>query len=121
MNQATRKELERIAQNLRIVGLKMVQKAHSGHIGGAFSVSEIMAVLYFDKMNIRPEEPGWEERIPETHGREASLLINARVEIPAEDLSRLVQTALLESGIEFHARDGRAFHPPQPNPTHRMP
>ncbi len=67
------------------------------------------------------EEPGWEERIPEIHGREASLLINARVEIPAEDLSRLVQTALLESGIEFHARDGRAFHPPQPNPTHRMP
>ena len=62
MNQAKRKELERTAQRLRIVGLEMVQKAHSGHIGGAFSMSEIMAVLYFDKMNIRPEEPHWEDR-----------------------------------------------------------
>lgn len=55
-------ELEKIAAQLRITGLKMVQKAHSGHIGGAFSMSEIMAVLYFEKMNIRPEEPKWENR-----------------------------------------------------------
>jgi Transketolase, N-terminal subunit len=48
--------------DIRISGLKMVQKAHSGHIGGAFSMSEIMSVLYFDKMNIRPQEPDWEER-----------------------------------------------------------
>ena len=47
---------------IRITGLKMVEKAHSGHIGGAFSLSEIMAVLYFDKMNIRPEQPDWEDR-----------------------------------------------------------
>jgi transketolase len=40
----------------------MVQGAHSGHIGGAFSMSEIMAVLYFEKMNIRPNEPKWEDR-----------------------------------------------------------
>lgn len=62
MDQEKKKELEKLAYQLRITGLKMVQGAHSGHIGGAFSLSEIMAVLYFDKMNIRPEEPGWEER-----------------------------------------------------------
>lgn len=55
-------ELRLIAQELRISGLKMVQAAHSGHIGGAFSLSEIMAVLYFEKMNIRPEQPDWEDR-----------------------------------------------------------
>ncbi len=48
--------------DIRITGLKMVQRAHSGHIGGAFSMSEIMSVLYFDKMNIRPDEPDWEDR-----------------------------------------------------------
>ncbi len=48
--------------DIRITGLKMVQKAHSGHIGGAFSMSEIMSVLYFDKMNIRSDEPDWEDR-----------------------------------------------------------
>jgi transketolase len=56
------KELRLIAQDLRITGLKMVQGAHSGHIGGAFSLSEIMASLYFEKMNINPKEPDWEDR-----------------------------------------------------------
>lgn len=54
--------LEKTAQQIRITGLKMVEKAHSGHIGGAFSMSELMCVLYFDKMNIRPEEPDWADR-----------------------------------------------------------
>ena len=50
------------AMEIRITGLKMVQKAHSGHIGGAFSLSEIMAVLYFEKMRIDPQRPLWEDR-----------------------------------------------------------
>ncbi len=56
------KELALIAQCLRIEGLKMIQAAGSGHIGGAFSLSEIMAVLYFEKMRLRPEDPQWEDR-----------------------------------------------------------
>ena len=62
MNQQRSKELRITAQDLRITGLKMVQGAGSGHIGGAFSLSEIMAVLYFEKMNIRPNDPKWEDR-----------------------------------------------------------
>ena len=62
MNSSKKRELMLKAMDLRITGLKMVQKAHSGHIGGAFSMSELMAVLYFDKMNIRPEDPRWEDR-----------------------------------------------------------
>ena len=62
MNAEKRRRLERQAMEIRITGLKMVEKAHSGHIGGAFSMSELMSVLYFDKMNIRPEEPKWEDR-----------------------------------------------------------
>ena len=62
MEPGRKRELMKQAMDIRITGLKMVQKAHSGHIGGAFSMSEIMAVLYFDKMNIRPEEPDWEDR-----------------------------------------------------------
>ncbi|NLF27309.1 MAG: transketolase [Clostridiales bacterium] len=62
MNAERKRYLERTAQDIRVTGLKMVEKARSGHIGGAFSMSELMAVLYFDKMNIRPEEPGWEDR-----------------------------------------------------------
>lgn len=62
MDKKRRNELEKIAYQIRVTGLEMVQEAHSGHIGGAFSLSEIMSVLYFDKMNIRPEEPKWEDR-----------------------------------------------------------
>lgn len=62
MDKNRQKELQKLAYQIRITGLKMVQGAHSGHIGGAFSLSEIMAVLYFEKMNIRPEEPRWEDR-----------------------------------------------------------
>ena len=62
MEAARRKELALQAMKIRTVGLEMVQTAHSGHIGGAFSLSEIMSVLYFDKMNIRPEDPKWEDR-----------------------------------------------------------
>ena len=62
MDAVRRKELALQAMKIRTVGLEMVKTAHSGHIGGAFSLSEIMSVLYFEKMNIRPEEPKWEDR-----------------------------------------------------------
>ncbi len=62
MDRQKKRNLMRQAMDIRITGLKMVQKAHSGHIGGAFSMSEIMSVLYFDKMNIRSDEPDWEDR-----------------------------------------------------------
>lgn len=32
------------------------------HIGGALSMVEIMTILYFKYMNIRPEDPHWEDR-----------------------------------------------------------
>ncbi|NLD58065.1 MAG: transketolase [Clostridiales bacterium] len=62
MEASRRKELERTAMRIRTVGLEMVRTARSGHIGGAFSLSEILSVLYFEAMNIRPAEPRWEDR-----------------------------------------------------------
>ncbi|MBQ8507844.1 MAG: transketolase [Clostridia bacterium] len=62
MDAARRKELALTAMKIRTVGLEMVKTARSGHIGGAFSLSEIMSVLYFDKMNIDPANPKWEDR-----------------------------------------------------------
>ncbi len=62
MEKKRKAELQLIAQDLRLIGLKMVEGANSGHLGGAFSLSEIMAVLFFEKMNIRPDQPDWEDR-----------------------------------------------------------
>lgn len=40
---------------LRQVALDMIMKAGSGHIGGDFSVMDILVTLYNDQMNISPE------------------------------------------------------------------
>ena len=42
--------------------IEAVYHAQSGHPGGSLSVADILAVLYFHEMNIRPEEPKWEDR-----------------------------------------------------------
>lgn len=54
--------LTKIAYELRRDALKAIQAAGSGHIRGSFSIAEIIAVLYFHRMNIRPEEPTWPDR-----------------------------------------------------------
>lgn len=50
------------ARSLRIESLKMIHHSPAGHPGGSLSVAEIIAVLYFDEMKLRPEEPRWPER-----------------------------------------------------------
>jgi transketolase len=46
----------------RIDVLRMVQVNQSGHIGGAFSIAEVLASLYFHHMRIDPKRPDWPER-----------------------------------------------------------
>lgn len=48
--------------DMRLDILNMAWAAGSGHIGGSFSAMEILKVLYFERMRIRPNEPDWEER-----------------------------------------------------------
>lgn len=50
------KELTLISLELRKVVLDMIMKAGSGHIGGDFSVMDILVTLYFDQMNVKPEK-----------------------------------------------------------------
>ena len=56
------KEINQTAQNMRSDIISMVHNAGSGHPGGSLSACDILAELYFNKMNIRPEEPDWEDR-----------------------------------------------------------
>jgi transketolase len=54
--------LEGKAGEIRAEILKMIHSAQSGHPGGSLSAADIMAALYFDILNIRPDEPEWTER-----------------------------------------------------------
>ncbi len=55
-------ELERIAAKVRCRIVEMVYKAQSGHIGGALSAADIVTALYFRILNVRPEDPRWQDR-----------------------------------------------------------
>jgi len=46
----------------RIDVLRMVKNNQTGHIGGAFSIAEVLASLYFHHMRIDPQKPGWADR-----------------------------------------------------------
>jgi len=50
------------AKELRINLLGAIYKAQSGHPGGSLSAADIVATLYFDELNIDPQNPGWYER-----------------------------------------------------------
>lgn len=54
--------LQAKARELRREIIKMITAAGSGHPGGSLSAADILTVLYFDKMNLRPEEPDWPGR-----------------------------------------------------------
>ena len=56
------RDLSAKAQAFRIQVLKMVFPAQTGHLGGAFSVAEILSALYFHHLRIDPQNPDWPER-----------------------------------------------------------
>ena len=50
-----REAIERLAQSVRIKTTEMISRARSSHIGGNFSMAEIVAVLYDEILNISPK------------------------------------------------------------------
>lgn len=54
--------LSQCAQQLRVEALKMVYNAQSGHLGGAFSATEIIAAMYFHHLRVDPKNPDWPDR-----------------------------------------------------------
>lgn len=56
------KEIEKKAKEIRKDIIEQVYSASSGHPGGSLSIADIMAVLYFDELNIDEKNPKWEER-----------------------------------------------------------
>ena len=54
--------LNKKAQELRRKTFETIYNAGGGHYGGSLSAIEIMTTLYYDVMNIRPQEPDWPDR-----------------------------------------------------------
>ncbi len=62
MEKLSERELRLMAAKGRLLAVDAIHEAKSGHPGGSLSCMDIMSVLYFDEMNIKPEDPRWEDR-----------------------------------------------------------
>lgn len=62
MDDVKKRKLELMAARIRMETLKEIKIAGSGHIGGSFSIAELLSVLYFDEMKIDPADPRKEDR-----------------------------------------------------------
>ena len=52
-----KKELNIKTSEIRRQVLEMIYKSKSSHIGSCFSIIDILTVLYFQVMNIKPSKP----------------------------------------------------------------
>lgn len=56
------KTMNRAADNIRILSAAMVEKAKSGHPGGAMGGADFINVLYSEYLQFDPQNPTWEGR-----------------------------------------------------------
>ena len=94
VNEATIRELRGAALRLRRNLLEMIGVGTPGHLGGSASLAELMAVLYFYKMNLdkdRPRDPR-RDRLVLSKGHAALIQYAALCEkgfFPREELKRV--------------------------------
>lgn len=62
MNTEKRLELEQRCLQFRNDLIDLLYEIQTGHPGGSLSCTEILTTLYFDIMNIKPENPQWDKR-----------------------------------------------------------
>jgi transketolase len=55
-------ELEKLAELFRYLITESICNFGTGHLGGSLSLVEIIITLYYRIMQVRPEEPNWEQR-----------------------------------------------------------
>ncbi len=104
MNKVELERLKSIARDIRILILKMIYEASSGHPGGSLSIAEIMTYLFFKEMNIDPANPKdpSRDRFVLSKGHAAPVLyasLSKKGYFPEKDLSGLRQ---IDSHLQGH-------------------
>jgi len=101
-------KLEEIANRIRIKVVKMIACSGIGHAGGAVSMAEILAVLYFGELNIDPKNPGWPDRdrfiLSKGHGCPALYAVFSEVGLISEDLLPTLHD--IDSPLQMHPELG---------------
>jgi transketolase len=96
--------LQHLAQQFRVTVLDILHDKGTGHWGGAASAAELLVALYFDAMNVRPDEPAWpdRDRLVVSKGHASCMLYTVlanRGYFPVDELSTFRQ---LNSRMQGH-------------------
>ena len=96
--------LKNKANSIRKDIIEEVYSANSGHPGGSLSIADIMAVLYFDELNINEKEPDWEnrDRLVLSKGHCAPALYAALAERGYFDKESLKTLRNINSNLQGH-------------------
>ncbi len=102
------RDLEAMANRLRIQVVKMIACSGVGHAGGAVSMAEILAVLYFREMRYDPKQPDWPDRdrfvLSKGHGCPALYAAFAEAGIISKEL--LPTLHQIDSPLQMHPELG---------------
>ena len=104
MEQSRKKELMKLANNVRLGIIEGVYNAACGHPGGSLSIADIMTYLYFEEMNVDPADPAKadRDRFVLSKGHTAPALYATLAErgfFPTEELKTLRKT---DSRLQGH-------------------
>lgn len=96
--------MEEKSKKIRCNILNMITNAQVGHIGGSFSVTDILVSLYFSILNIDPANPDWQDRdrliLSKGHG--ATALYSTLAERGFFPVDELITFAKLGSRFQVH-------------------
>ena len=97
-------ELKKIANNIRKDIIEEVYSAKSGHPGGSLSIADILAVLYFNQMNINEKNPNdsLRDRLVLSKGHCSPALYAVLAERGFFDKEKLTEFRSLEGKLEGH-------------------
>jgi transketolase len=96
--------MQYLAHKLRVDVWDILHEKGTGHWGGASSVAEMLTTLYFDALNVRPQDPRWadRDRLVLSKGHASAILyavLAARGFFPMEELHTFRQ---IDSRLQGH-------------------
>ena len=62
MDNSKKLDLKKIACKIRMGVIEGTHNAKSGHPGGSLSIADLISYLYFEEMNVKADDPKWEDR-----------------------------------------------------------
>jgi transketolase len=109
-NQQAIKGSQFLAHLIRRDLLEMVERTKASHVASGLSIADIVAVLYWEVLNVRPNEPKWQDR-------DRFILSKGHaVAIVYAALARLGYYPVEQ--LQYYSRNGSNF---MPHASHKVP